>query len=74
MHTIVMCIYIYIYAQPPQNLPFQYSHLSRVQHSNAFVDVILSFCRREWWDIALHCIAMHCVALYYNLAGQISLG
>ena len=55
----VIYIYIYIYAQPPQNLPFQYSHLSRVQPSNSFVDVILSFCRREWWDIALHRNALH---------------
>ena len=58
-------IYIYIYMQsPPQNLPFQYSHLSRVQPSHAFVDVILSFCRWEWWDIALHCNALHCITIW----------
>ena len=55
-------MYIYIYMQsPPQNLPFQYSHLSRVQPSHAFVDVTLSFCRWEWWT--LHCTAMHCIVL-----------
>ena len=61
-----MYIYICIYAKPPQQkkkLPFQYSHLSKVQLSHAFVDVILSFCRWELWDIAMHCIAMHCIVL-----------
>ena len=60
-----MCIYIYIYicSAPPRKIPFQYSHLSRVQPSNSFVDVILSFCRRERWDIALHCIALYYIVL-----------
>ena len=74
---MLMCIYIYIYIymlSPPKTYLFQYTHLSRIQPSHAFVDVTLSFCRWEWWDIALHCIAMHCVALYYKLAGQVSLG
>ena len=63
-------IYIYIYTHtclaPPnkKHTPFQYSYLSRVQPSNSFVDAILSFCRRERWDIALHCIALHCIALH----------
>ena len=45
-----------MHAQPPpkQKKPFQYSSLSRVQPIHAFVDVILLFCRWEWWDIALH--------------------
>ena len=36
---------------------------SRIQPSSSFVDVILSFCRRLWWDIALHGIAMHRITI-----------
>ena len=54
---------------PKTYISFQFSHLSRVQSSHAFVDVILSFCRWERWDIALHGIAMHCIALYYIQSG-----
>ena len=47
-----------------RKLPFQYSHLSRVQPNNSFVNLILSFCRREWWDVALQCIALHCITIW----------
>ena len=51
---------------PKKNIPFQYSHLPRVQPSHAFLDVILSFCRWEWWYIALH-LWPYCVFSLFSL-------
>ena len=68
-------IYIYIYVQPPnkkKKLPFQYSHLSRVQPSHAFLDVIRSLCRWEWWYIALH-LWPYCVFSLFSVVSVVSL-
>ena len=37
---------------------------------HAFVDVILSFCRWEWWDIALHLRTYLFIRMYAILVSR----
>ena len=66
---IHLCVYIYIYictcscsASPKPT--FSISYFSKIQPSNSFVGATFPFCKQEWWDIAMHCIAMHCTTIW----------